>query len=86
VQPESAPGAIAKGDNQVSDPGRKRRKNAEGRKNGIAVLIPAIGAISTILAIVTIPTIVVIFANAAILTNVAGVRFERQRRSLLQTG
>jgi hypothetical protein len=71
VQPESAPGAIAKGDNQVSDPGRKRRKNAEGRKNGVAVLIPAIGTISTILAIlaiVTIPTIVAIFAN------VAGVR------------
>jgi hypothetical protein len=39
--------------------------------NGVAISIPTIGAI---------------FANVVILTNVAGVRFERQRRSLLQTG
>jgi hypothetical protein len=30
-------GVIAKGSNQVSDPERKRRENAEGRKNGEAV-------------------------------------------------
>jgi hypothetical protein len=52
--------------------------------NGVAVSIPAIVAIPIIVVIATIVTISTIFAIAAILTNVAGVRLERQRRSLLQ--